>query len=270
MRLDDTEADVMDMFPAMQKGMARADALGSWLKQFYVAVKKLLFASIVLLALPMDVVLHHRFGVRALTAPVIAMLVAVVYGMGRLFARSYEDGLVIYVTVGFTCIALTHAVLAHIRQRRGIPWHSRSAGMPYAFWSGLPGGKSPITVMRFHEPIAVILAGIVLSPFTGLGPLVSLMGYALFARRWMEWHELRGDILDQLDAQLEAEIMQDFVKGERGSWDTAGYVVPPVEMFKNLTPAASAEDALKSVEGMLDTPEVEIVSKPSEQQREVT
>lgn len=203
------------------------------------------------ISIPIEVFLHHSFGVRYLN-PVSIFLGMIVLFIG-LIATGSLDGEVslagALILLLYTMLALGHALWAYRQERRGVRWHSRSAGIPWGFWKFLPVGD-PGNIVRVYEPVLVGLLGLALTASDDrYGIFLIVMAMTVWARRWVESWELRSRVLDQIDEQIEAEMMADLVQEKRSPWDTHGYVIPQVAIAaaKSMN-SVSVEEAVTNLD----------------------
>ena len=98
-----------------------------------------------------------------------------------------------------------------------------------------------------HEPIFLLVIGMIVAPFSAAGLLILGSGAAFFIKGLIEdWH-IRGAILDQIDHQIEGEAMAQLVEGERDDWESEGFIVPPVAA-RAMAEGLSVEEAAARVE----------------------
>ncbi len=210
-------------------------------------------------SLPIEVLLHTRFGVRYLTFPIFALsyLAMLLYWLGlvvsELFVDGFEElngliggsqeGLTVmsqdntvwpWVFRGYAVIGITRVGLTQLQNFRGITLHSRYSGSPLPFWFMIPGLSQEYTVKRFVEPLLAIVAGWCIWYFLWLDTIawyVWLCAAGMAVRNHMEYMMLRGRVLDVLDAQISSEELHSAIfsnqqpRSSRGS-AVAGIVRP--------------------------------------------
>lgn len=139
-------------------------------------------------------------------------------------------------------------VHARVLQARSVRWHSRSPGQPFRFWDILPGDPTPFDIERILEPMVVFAAGLILSSVNPFGIAVMAAAVMLFVKKWMEYAQFRGALLDQIDGQIEAEVMAAWVDENPVRWETKGYIVPKIAM-KGAQAGPSVAEAMERVSG---------------------
>lgn len=102
----------------------------------------------------------------------------------------------------------------------GVEWHSMYMGT-----SLLPLPLSQEKIFKFAEPVAVYLAGHLLSPFSSaVGWWLTFAAMGLFVNNHIAFFNERQAILDMRDAAIEAKFLSDALSGKPPA-QTAGLVV---------------------------------------------
>lgn len=216
-------------------------------------------------SVPVEMLLHRRFGVRYLTFPIFALsfLAMLAYWLllvvSELFVDGFEElngligggrgGLTIlaqdnsawpWVFRGYALLGLVRVSLAQLQNFRGITLHSRYSGSPLPFWFWIPGLQQEYTIKRFVEPALVILAGWAVWYFLWLDTIawyVWLCAGAMAVRNHMEYMMLRGRVLDVLDAQITAEEMHEAIFTNQQPHESRGMAVAGI-----VRPTATQEE----------------------------
>lgn len=167
-----------------------------------------------------EVFLHTRFGQRYLSVE-IAIVVSTLCAAMILIPSPF------FKLLGglFPVLAAVHLIAAALRARRGIHIHSRYTGEPHFFWWYLRRWVpiDEIVVKRWLEPgLLLILAFIMHYVDPVFAPFLAGCGVSLAIRVSLEYRRWRERLLDMLDAQLEAELMNESIKQGQDSRDVRG------------------------------------------------
>lgn len=216
----------------------------------------LLYNLFTLGALPVELLLHHRFGVRYLNFIMCVgagLVLALATMLMSAFVRSGLDLVLIaaFATL-FTAVFIRHKIYAWRREVRGERWHSRCAGIPWPFWRRLPRAGNPFTVQLIYEPLAVgVIGGLLLVNMQSVfGAYLLFAAVALMFKQAIMVSQVQAQVFDQIDQQIEAEVLADLVQGRRDPWskESEGFVVPQVAYRYSDQIAPPEEDVVGTVE----------------------
>lgn len=199
-----------------------------------------------------EVVLHRTHGLRSITLArfVLALLALhVTVGIPPLLTKSTPafslagSGLLMLVSVALFVMSLRHARRACKRFKNGERVYSKSSGDPYRLWYRLPWIESPWEVMRWAEPLALMLAGGLMFAVFGswIGVYLGIAGLALMLKHALTQKQIHLRLLDAIDAEIEAsEITTALKQGRNKPHAETNFVVPIV------IPQASQHRSIKS------------------------
>jgi len=261
--------DTVGFLPNWQRGQEQAARLIAFLK----SVRGLVLIVLHLLAYPLLIVFRHHHGERRLRLGIAFFaFLTMIFSMGWL-SSIYADGKIglladvtVLVFIG-TYIAQNIAVTR--RRRKGIPWHSRSSGVPWLTNVGMSYGLATAGA----EPLIAIIFGNLVNLFgSAIGWYFIAGGISIFVIEAHERSQAYDAMLDIEDRQLEAEELQAALEPKQQPLQTSGVVVPGVASW---TPArrqrAVEGEALAispALRALLD--EVEETPQPSHPTGEVT
>ena len=212
-------------------------------------VRSMVYMILWVSTIPVEVCMHTRFGVRYLN------LLTIFAGMIAIQSWAVLAGPEAVAWGGwgsllFLCLAVGHAAHARKLERDGVRVHSRSDGQPFAFWRKIPGEQTPFDIERYLEPMVVFAAGFALLQINRFGLVLMAMAVMLFAKKWIEYWKFRGAVLDQIDSQIEAENMAQWVDDSRSPWENDGFIVPKAAMKRAKTGSGpSVAEAMAATQG---------------------
>jgi hypothetical protein len=146
----------------------------------------------------------------------------------------------------FILLAIWHRYRIWKRGRDGQPWLSICFGVSHLEmipWQRLiekiPYAGSFISryvtiddyfLYRFLEPVLCLLLGRLIHPVDGfLGTFITISAVALFVKNAMVYNQMRGQMLDMMDAAISSSYLAEALKG-RAKEQTAGFSVIPLPL----------------------------------------
>lgn len=242
------QGEQASVWQAYQQSRQTSQSIINELAIFLKVARALLYLVLWLGTIPVEVVMHTRFGVRYLN------LLTIIGGQFAIVAMTAIAGpeatpMGSIASVIFVGLAIVHKLHAYLLERKGVLWHSRSAGEPFRIWNRIPGERTPFDVERFLEPMVVFAAGMAVATLNPFGAVLMAMAVMLFVKKWLEFWHFRGMVLDQIDGQIEAEIIAEWVDQKRSPKDTKGFIVPKaaVRRAKNGPSVAEAMENLQPI-----------------------
>lgn len=140
-----TQASTWDDY---QKTKQVVLGIGEETKDFLAFVRALAYLLLTFPTLIAEVLMHRRFGARALNffnawvgATILGSLLAVFDITGG--ARLLMWGLLM---TGYLGMLVYHLLSMKLNEWNGARWHSRTPGVPHAFWRRVPLGSNPLNV----------------------------------------------------------------------------------------------------------------------------
>lgn len=231
---------------AQAPGKAIASIVGSHQqsKQAMQTVRELSFTIAILFcsvySFFAEVVLHRTHGLRSITLlRFVLALVAlhITVGIPPLLTKSTPafslagSGLMILISVALFVMSLSHARRACKRFKNGERVYSKSSSDPYRLWYRLPWIETPWEVMRWAEPLALLLAGGLMFAVFGswIGVYLGIAGLALMLKHALTQKQIHLRLLDAIDAEIEAsEITTALKQGRNKPHAETNFVVPIV------------------------------------------
>ena len=179
-------------------------------------LRALVYVTVMALAIPVEVLIHRKFGVRHLNLGTMVLGFVVMLALHALLVPLLigEAAIVVggVMVTAYVIAAVVHSALVWLRDRKGEPWHSRCSGLPYPFWKILPGGGNPFFVASVYEPALLLGLGVLISFASAYGAVLIAAGLALFFKRWIEAWQIRDQVLDKLDSEIEGAAISKFVE----------------------------------------------------------
>ena len=149
----------------------------------------------------------------------------------------------LFMYFGFIALSLYHRFVIFMRNRKGGLWYSYSGGTawpvlyaPLTKITGIvryvipppfrPDGLSREAYDKFVEPLLVLIVAFTL--LSGAAKVWCIVaGLSLAFRAMMEYHQLREQLLDQIDAKLVGQHMSEAIKHQEAKPEqTEGVMVP--------------------------------------------
>lgn len=269
------------------KAQAAMQAMQEMLPDEYAGVQRMelmLEMAAGMLALPLEVFLHRRFGQRYLTPaaftfllvglPIIANQVEPEPGLKQPGLTGFLLWLgstpLRVMVLACLALALFHLFETWRTIRRGEHVHTRYSGTPHAFWWKLLDRLNQwvevdeFFIKRYAEPLAVILLGILAQFISGpLGTCLLVGGLVLGLKTHLEYARMKGRILDMLDGMTEGQALRLFVNPGKPKPVAAGFVFPahaaakPVLIATLETPSVqdSIQGLAKELKVLMGVPE---------------
>lgn len=148
--------------------------------------------------------------------------------MALMMGRYFKAGSPLFTIYywAFIFMLLYHKYTIYQREKSGIDWHSQSFGVSWLNW--LPFNISDWVLYRFVEPgLFFMVAFVVLKIDTTLGTWLVIGAMALLLRNSLVYLNMRGKVLDLIDARIEAEHFTAAIAGA-DKRETAGFAVIPI------------------------------------------
>ena len=160
-------------------------------------------------------------------------------GLSSLFTTGVSSLLYHLYFYGFLGLAAWHRYQIWRRNQEQVQWHTMSFGISWL--AGLPWHRlqaipvigpylhvDDFTLFRFIEPLCCYIAGRLIWHADGLlGWWLIIASVALFLRNNMAYFELRGRVLDLMDATIESTYLSAALTGGPKE-QTAGFAVVPM------------------------------------------
>ncbi len=181
-----------------------------------------------------ELVLHNTIGVRYLTNRLWFFgLVGLVVVAGVAPIPYGGQGVSLYVLAGVCIGAMAlffyRQKIAWRRYHAGETIHSKSTSEPFGFWYRIPWLNGQWAVMKYGEPVALVLLGLLIrfGFDSALGTYLMLAALAMHSKiKLIEEREL-GRVLDGIDQQIESEAIQEAMEDHiRPQAQSRGWVVP--------------------------------------------
>jgi len=175
-----------------------------------------------------EVFLRYRFGERymQIMGSLVGFFIFITYVFKGILTPWGEGREVstpsFIVFCAFIALTLWHQRDIAIRRKKGIRWHSRSAGISWGFWGII--SKNPATVQMYLEPLfCYILGALVIFIDQDLAVWLMICSVSLFVRGQVEYAHARSRFLDMVDASIESEQMTAAMVDLRPPEETEGF-----------------------------------------------
>jgi len=264
-----SETQYPSFVDAFLKGGQRGDQISQEGRKIVAAARALFLLATAALAMPMELVLRHRFGERYLTVLgfVFALAVsAIVPGfLLDLLAGDADEGAVALwqlTAFAFTTLVLalgiTHLVQIYVRSHNGVRWHSRSDGLPLPIWRKM-GLKEPVIRLYIEPAACLAIALLLLIPAFPVAIYIAVAGVCLWINETLRRRQQRAALLDMIDGQIEAEEQPAAMRGAPAV-ETKGFTV------RGMQPRTAMEKrTLEEMISNLDSQSRELMATPAQQ-----
>jgi len=200
----------------------------------------LMIAFCSIFTMPVEIIAHRTHGIRTIT---LARFVPAMIAMGAIAAvpliaseaaRSFDlRGIGVVTLIGLAVLALLvrRWRLAWRRFKAGERVYTKATSDPYGFWYRLPRVRTQWQVMRWAEPLTLIVVGAAgFAVFrSGLFLYVATAGVALLLKHTLTQKRINERLMDAMDAEIEASEITSALKGNsRKAEPDHGFVVPVV------------------------------------------
>lgn len=264
-----SETQYPSFVDAYFKGRQRGDQISQEGRKIVAAARALFLMATAALAMPMELVLRHRFGERYLTVLgfvfALAMSAVIPGLLLEVLAGDMDEGAVALwqlTAFAFTTLVLgigiTHLVQIYVRSHRGVRWHSRSDGLPLPIWKKM-GLKEPVIRLYIEPAACVVLAILLLIPAFPVAIYIAIAGVCLWINETLRRRQQRAALLDMIDGQIEAEEQPAAMRGAPAV-ETKGFTV------RGMQPRTAMEK--KTLEEMISSLEPqarELMASPAQE-----
>lgn len=227
-------------------GRAASSVVGSYNngKQLVQMVRELFYGLLIgfcsIFSMPVEIVAHRTHGIRTITLArfVLAMIamaaIAAFPLMGSDKPRSFDlqsIGIVSFIGLALFALLVRRWWIAWGRFKSGDRVYTKATSDPYSFWYRLPLVQTQWQIMRWVEPLTLIVVGVTgFAAFrSGLALYIVVAGVALFLKHALTEKRVNDRLMDAMDAEIEAsEITTALKGGNRKARPDNGFVVPIV------------------------------------------
>ncbi len=195
-----------------------------WVDKFLWIIERVMYLG----SIRIEAFLRSDFGVRYFTFTSFIILGACDVYTGIFSEYADNTSYFRMFTLAFVFVGVCHQVAAFQRMRRGIITHTRSSGMPFRIWGVLPFASFWV-IKRFYEPLICFTLAYCANEFLGdklLAMSIAFSSICLLIKNNLEYARLRNLALDQIDAGIENDVMQDVVVEMKSPRDTKGVSLP--------------------------------------------